>query len=63
MLLEAVSIELYDQIGERVLSQSINSSDGLGDEVNVSGLSPGIFNYVIRTEKQILQSGRVVFGH
>jgi hypothetical protein len=62
-LSEMVSIELYDQIGERVLSQNIHkSSDGLHDEVNVSGLSQGIFNYVIRTEKQILQSGRVVIN-
>ena len=53
----ASSIILYDVFGKRVLQQDLNNSK----TIERGNLSSGMYFYCIKTKKEILENGKVIF--
>lgn len=54
-----LSIEVYDMLGKKMLTQNINDAEV---QVNFPSAANGVYFYLIRTEREILFSGKLLLN-
>lgn len=56
---ENISISIINQLGQEVLSSGLNQTES---QLSFNGLKPGLYNYIIKSQDNIIKSNRLLIN-